>query len=385
MRILAALHGDPAPASERLEALAREHELIVTADSAVARSVGLALRNALPDRDVVTVPIHVVLSDEDPALVGSGLARAVQPRAIAELRSLRALIEAGSVVVCDLGAGALAVDGVGEMRAVAASVDDDLSAELLARRLDAELLKLGAAPDPDGDGEGATPLPPEPTLRSEPMAPPLAPCEETITIVLADDHAVVRGALRALLEGQEDFEIVGEAADIASTRAAVLEHRPRVLILDVNMPDGLAVDALADLREGSPGTEVVLLTMERDLTLARRALEDGARGYLFKDAAHLELIDAVRHAAAGRDYVPAAIANGLRKGREAEERPLLSPRETEVLRLLALGHTNREIADSLELSVRTVETHRAHVQQKLGLSSRPDLTRYALAHGLVDS
>lgn len=205
-----------------------------------------------------------------------------------------------------------------------------------------------------------------------------------ITIVLADDHAIVRGALRALLEGQPDFEIVGEAGDLASARSTVRAHEPRVLILDVNMPDGLAVEVVAEIREDAPGTEIILLTMERDITLARRALDDGARGYLFKDAAHLELIDAVRHAAEGREYLPAAVAAGLRNGVEEEERPLLSPRETEVLRLLALGHTNREIADNLDLSVRTVETHRAHVQQKLGLASRPELTRYALAHQLID-
>lgn len=215
------------------------------------------------------------------------------------------------------------------------------------------------------------------------MAERESQAEASIEVFLADDHAVVRSALRALLEAQPQIEVVGEAEDIASTRAAVREMRPRVLILDVNMPDGLSIDALADLRADSAETEVVLLTMERDLSLARRALAEGARGYLFKDAAHLELIDAVHHAAAGEDYLPAAVANGLRKGVD-EERPLLSPRETEVLRLLALGHTNREIAATLDLSVRTVETHRAHVQQKLGLSSRPELTGYALANGIIE-
>jgi two-component system, NarL family, response regulator NreC len=204
------------------------------------------------------------------------------------------------------------------------------------------------------------------------------------SIVLADDHAVVRGALRALLEGQVDFAVVGEAADISSARAAVLDLAPRVLILDVNMPDGLAVDAVAGLREEAPETEIVLLTMERDITLARRAIDSGARAYLFKDAAHLELIDAVRHAAAGRDYLPAAVAAGLKEEGKAE-RAILSPRETEVLRLMALGHTNREIAERLSLSVRTVETHRAHVQQKLGLGSRHELTRYALENRLIDA
>ena len=207
---------------------------------------------------------------------------------------------------------------------------------------------------------------------------------EAVTIVLVDDHAVVRGALKALLEGQEDLEVVGEAGDLSSGRTAVGEQQPDVLVLDVNLPDGLGVDALPELREASPQTEVVLLTMERDLTLARRALEAGAKGYLFKDSAHLELIEAVRAAAAGEQHLAPAVAAGL-DGSATEERPVLSPRETDVLRLMALGHTNREIGEQLDLSVRTVETHRAHIQQKLGLSSRPELTRYALANGLIDT
>lgn len=208
--------------------------------------------------------------------------------------------------------------------------------------------------------------------------------EDRVAVVLADDHAVVRGALKALLDGQEDLEVVGEAGDIASARAVVAELGPHVLVLDVNLPDGLAVDAVPQLREEAPETAIVLLTMERDLTLARRALDAGAAGYLFKDSAHLELIEAVRAAAAGNRHLAPAVAAGLKNAKE-EERPVLSPRETEVLQLMALGHTNREIAEQLDLSVRTVETHRAHVQQKLGLSSRPELTRYALAHGLIDT
>lgn len=205
-----------------------------------------------------------------------------------------------------------------------------------------------------------------------------------IRVVLADDHGVVRSALRALLDAQEEIEVVGEASDLGSARAAVAEARPDVLILDVNLPDGLGVDIVAEIREEDPETEVILLTMERDMALARRALEAGARGYLFKDAAHLELIDAVRHAAEGRDYLSPAVAAGL-KDKGEEERSLLSPRETEVLRLMALGHTNREIAERLSLSVRTVETHRAHIQQKLRLDTRPELTRYALKHNLIDA
>ncbi len=207
---------------------------------------------------------------------------------------------------------------------------------------------------------------------------------DKIAVLLVDDHAVVRGALRALIEGQDDLEVVGEAGDLASLRHAISTHRPRVLVLDVNLPDGLAVDVVPALREAAPETEIVLLTMERDLTLARQALDGGAKGYLLKDAAHLELIEAVRAAAAGERHLAPTVAAGLKDSEDSEE-PDLSPRETDVLKLMALGHTNREIGEQLSLSVRTVETHRAHIQQKLGLSSRPELTRYALAHGLIEA
>jgi two-component system response regulator NreC len=159
---------------------------------------------------------------------------------------------------------------------------------------------------------------------------------------------------------------------------------PDVLVLDVNLPDGLGVDAVSGLRDAHPDTQIVLLTMERDIGLARRALDEGALGYLFKDAAHLELVEAVRAAAQGERYLPAAVSAGLSRDPAAAETQTLSPRETEVLRLMALGHTTREIGEQLDLSVRTVETHRAHIQQKLGLTTRPELTRYALEHNLID-
>ena len=205
-----------------------------------------------------------------------------------------------------------------------------------------------------------------------------------IAVVLVDDHTVVRAALRALLEGQEGIAVAGEAGDLASAREVLREREPAVLVLDVNLPDGLGSEAVAGLREEFPATQVVLLTMERDLTLARQALDAGALGYLLKDAAHLELVEAVRAAAGGERRVSAAVEAGLDKGAVEDDRQALSPRETEVLRLMALGHTNREIGEQLDLSVRTVETHRAHIQQKLGLSSRPELTRYALANRLID-
>lgn len=208
--------------------------------------------------------------------------------------------------------------------------------------------------------------------------------EREIGIVLADDHAVVRGALRALLETQRGLQVIGEATDVAGAREAVAAASPDVLVLDVNLPDGLGVDVVADLRREHPDTQIVLLTMERDIGLARRALDDGALGYLFKDAAHLELVEAVRAAARGERYLTAAVAAGLSRPPEGSSPQTLSPRETDVLRLMALGHTNREIGEQLDLSVRTVETHRTHIQQKLGLTTRPELTRYALAHSLID-
>ncbi|HEY5333284.1 MAG TPA: response regulator transcription factor, partial [Solirubrobacterales bacterium] len=140
--------------------------------------------------------------------------------------------------------------------------------------------------------------------------------ERRIGVVLADDHAVVRGALRALLDDRPDLEVVGEAVDVAGAREAVASLAPDVLVLDVNMPDGLSIDAIADLRAGHPDTQIVLLTMERDIALARRALDEGALGYLFKDAAHLELVEAVRAAAAGERYVTAAVSAGLSRGVE---------------------------------------------------------------------
>jgi two-component system response regulator NreC len=208
--------------------------------------------------------------------------------------------------------------------------------------------------------------------------------DPTTSVVLVDDHAVVRSALRALLEAQEDLDVVGEASDIAGARQAVEDSSADVLVLDVNLPDGLGVDAVESLREAHPDTQIVLLTMERDIGLARRALDDGALGYLFKDAAHLELVEAVRAASKGERYLPAAVSAGLSRDPGEVETQALSPRETDVLRLMALGHTNREIGEQLDLSVRTVETHRAHIQQKLGLTTRPELTRYALENNLID-
>jgi two-component system response regulator NreC len=209
--------------------------------------------------------------------------------------------------------------------------------------------------------------------------------EDTICIVIADDHSVVRRGLRQLLESEPGLEIVAEAEDVDGARRYVRGHRPEVLVLDLNMPGGSSLDAIPSIRDESPQTQIVVLTMQNEPAYARLALSAGVLGYVLKDAADAELVEAVRRAAAGDSYL-----NPRLGARLAAEPPLgppggLSEREVDVLRMIALGHTSTEIADELYLSVRTVETHRAHIQQKLRLGSRSELVRYALKHGLVDT
>jgi two-component system response regulator NreC len=204
-----------------------------------------------------------------------------------------------------------------------------------------------------------------------------------IRLVLADDHAVVRAGLRLLLDAESDFEVVAEAGDVDAARRYVRGHHPDVLILDLNMPGGSSLEAIPVIREEAPDTQVVVLTMQEEPAFARQALASGAAGYVLKDAADSELVEAVRRAALGEIYLNPKL--GARIAREPPPGPPddLSEREVEVLRLIALGHTNTEIAQQLYLSVRTVETHRAHIQQKLRVSSRAELVGYALQRGLV--
>jgi len=211
------------------------------------------------------------------------------------------------------------------------------------------------------------------------------PPARTITIVLADDHEVVRAGLRLLLEAEPGFTVVGEAGDVSQTERRVAAHRPGVLVLDVNMPDGSSIPAIPRLRAASPGTRIVVLTMQSDHELAREALRAGAIGFVLKEAAREELIQAVRLAADGRTYLnPELGAKLATVPTEPEDAPdNLSPRELEVLRLLASGHTNGEIATQLFLSVRTVESHRAHIQQKTQKGSRAELVAYARDNGLL--
>jgi two-component system response regulator NreC len=207
---------------------------------------------------------------------------------------------------------------------------------------------------------------------------------EGISIVLADDHTVVRRALRVLLEEESDFEVVAEAEDAEGAIRYLRGHKPDVLILDLNMPGRPSLEAIGEMREVSPQTKIVVLTMQKEPAFARQALQQGVLGYVLKEAADDELVQAVRSAAAGETYLQPALGAKLAAEPETVASDL-SERETDVLRLIALGHTNAEIAEKLYISVRTVETHRAHIQQKLGVSSRAELVQSALSRGLIET
>ncbi len=205
-----------------------------------------------------------------------------------------------------------------------------------------------------------------------------------ISVVLADDHAVVRAALRMLLETEGGIQVVAEAHDAASAVRFAAGHKPGVLILDINMPGGSGLAAIPEIREASPETRIVMLTMQEETSSAREALQAGVLGYILKEAASDELVKAVRLAAEGKTYLQPELGARLAAEPESAAPDDLSDRETEVLRLIALGHTNNEIAENLFLSVRTVESHRAHIQQKLGLTSRSELVRYAIDRGVIE-
>ena len=210
-----------------------------------------------------------------------------------------------------------------------------------------------------------------------------SPDAGTVRIVLADDHAVVRSALRMLLDAEPGMEVVAEAGDVEGAIRYVRGHRPDVLILDLNMPGRASLEALPDITGASPGTRVVVLTMQSEPAFAREAMQAGVLGYILKEAADAELVKAVRLAAADQTYLQPDL--GARLAAEPAGPPDdLSARELEILRLIALGHTNAEIAEQLVISVRTVESHRAHIQQKLRVSKRSELVRYALERGMLE-
>ena len=211
---------------------------------------------------------------------------------------------------------------------------------------------------------------------------------ETVRVLIVDDHAVVRSGLRLLLDANDDVEVVGEAGSARDAIFRARELEPAVILLDVTMPDQSGLEVVPQLLHEQPGLKVLILSMQDDPRYVREAFGAGASGYVLKEAADTEVVAAVREVARGGRYVnPELGARLVAAEADAERRAQadpLSDREREVLRLLALGHTNQEIAKELFISVRTAETHRAHIMQKLGLQSRAELVRYAMAQGLLE-
>jgi two-component system response regulator NreC len=206
---------------------------------------------------------------------------------------------------------------------------------------------------------------------------------------IVDDHAILRSGLRRVLEAEADIEVVGEAESAERAVFEALGTKPDVLLMDVVMPGKSGIEGMPAVLQAVPEAKVLILSMQDDPRYVREAFAVGASGYVLKEAADTEVVGAVRAVAAGERYVHPAlgarlIAAEAEERKRAEEDPL-SEREREVLRLLALGHTNQEIAEQLYISVRTAETHRAHIMRKLGLSSRAELVRHALENGLIDA
>ena len=206
----------------------------------------------------------------------------------------------------------------------------------------------------------------------------------SIRVLIVDDHAILRAGLRRVLEAEPDIEVVGEAPSAERAVFEAIAGRPDVVLMDVMMPDQSGLEVVPQLLHESPDAKVLVLSMQDDPRYVREAFEAGARGYVLKEAADTELVAAIREVAGGGRYVnPELGARLVAAESQAVRRDGLSEREHEVLRLLALGYTNQEIAKQLVISVRTAETHRAHIMQKLGLSSRADLVRHALSEGLL--
>ncbi|MDX6388125.1 MAG: hypothetical protein QOH15_1312 [Gaiellales bacterium] len=199
-----------------------------------------------------------------------------------------------------------------------------------------------------------------------------------IRALLVDDHQIVRSGVRKVLEGHGTIEVVGEASGVHEALAQARALKPDVVILDLTLRDGSGLDVIADLREG--GARVVILSMQDEPAYARKAFELGAQGYVVKDAADEELASAIDTVLADRIYVHPTLAARLVMGEPEDD---LTDREREILRLIALGYTNQEIAGQLFLSVRTIEAHRRHILDKLRLSTRAELVRYALARRIV--
>jgi two-component system response regulator NreC len=218
------------------------------------------------------------------------------------------------------------------------------------------------------------------------MGSDLSTGPDALSVLIVDDHAVVRRGVRALLEAQPEFRVVAEASDVPAALEAVQTHRPALVVLDIHMPGEPGLSAIARIGQISPATRCLVLTMYDDPMFARHALDAGAGGYVLKEAAPLELIRALHAVAAGESYLHPSL--GARLAASEKDGALLdrlSERERDVLIRVVRGSTNKQIAGELHLSVRTVETHRARMQDKLGVSGLLELVELARTHGLLDS
>ena len=211
---------------------------------------------------------------------------------------------------------------------------------------------------------------------------------DAIRVLIVDDHAVVRSGLHLLLEAEKDIQVVGEAGDVRTAVFETREQSPDVVLMDVVMPGQTGIEGVPLVLKEAPQAKVLILSMQDDPRYVREAFAAGASGYVLKEAADTEVVAAIREVASGGRYVHPALGARLvaaeADAKAREDADPLSEREREVMRLLALGHTNQEIAKMLYISVRTAETHRAHIMQKLRLSSRAELVRYAIEQGLLD-
>jgi len=210
-----------------------------------------------------------------------------------------------------------------------------------------------------------------------------------IRVLIADDHAIVRAGLRALLIEDTAFELVGEAAGGYEAIELVKKTRPDVLMLDLSMPDLDGISVTRMIKPQFPDLKVLILTLHEDEALLKEAIKAGAAGYILKRAAEAELISAIRVILRGDLYIDPAMVRGLledsRDPQINQKNPIesLTPRETEILKLIVEGYTNRQIGQELNISIRTVEGHRANISDKLGLHSRVELVRYARQHDLI--
>ena len=213
----------------------------------------------------------------------------------------------------------------------------------------------------------------------------------TVRVAICDDHAVVRTGLRMILQSHPDIDVVGDVGSVAAALSLAASTRPDVFLMDLTLPDGSGIAATPDIHKASPKTQVLILSMHDDVEFLRAAFDAGVAGYLIKEAADVELVLAVQTVAAGRRYVHPTLGAALLPGAEDSAEPVqrragkerLSEREREVLRLLAAGYTNAEMAKELFLSVRTVESYRLNIQQKLGLKGRSELVRFARSEGIA--